>query len=1318
MERINVAVRTRPLSPEDAKTSPWRISANSIFIPNHATKFEFDRIFGEDCKTGEVYEARTKEIVAAAVRGFNGTVFAYGQTNSGKTHTMRGSAAEPGVIPLAVHDLFGIIQQDVDREFLLRMSYMEIYNEEIIDLLAPEHRKLQIHESIERGIYVAGLREEIVASPEQVLDFMEFGESHRHIGETNMNLHSSRSHTIFRMIIESRDRTEDGDGDTVNSCDAVRVSVLNLVDLAGSERAAKTGAEGVRLKEGSHINKSLMTLGTVIKKLSEGAESQGGHVPYRDSKLTRILQPALGGNANTAIICNITLAQIHADETKSSLQFASRALRVTNCARVNEILTDAALLKRQKKEIEELRAKLQGSRSEHLEKEILNLRNTLLQSELERERIALELEEEKKAQVERERVLQEQAKKIKNLSSMVLYSSRDESRDQFKKEKRRDTWCPGNLAREALRESYSSIQSNSSAIKPTKSQRDMGPLLSFEELVDETEIADDLSKQDEDCKASVLEDCTLPDACALLHVTNRRKVLPRKKSSFVEDSELLELQTEYEDLLLNFETQRTMSEIKIDCLMRKLAEADSFHNMKHIESNDHSAFHANKTNCADKNIGLREFEAILVIKQLQEKIKILETEKSSSQQNLNSLVELATEQNICAREKFDELCEELHNAREEARVAHEKLAHSESGGRKDGDCDFAIELLKEVEDLISEAQESKEVVQSLSSLVDDAFQSFSAIIQEFLDFNGMICQNSVQQKIIIANTEKLHGCMRQRTSELENDKLLLHNQSVDLQKQVQELMEDAQNHAASLTALSEEHDWEKSQYLSQIHSFEKEISYLSSCSLAREKESLRKDFEKTKMKLQDTESKLKNTIQEKTKLEGEKAFAEREIKRLHGQKTLLERDISRRDSLAGRRRDSVFDRNSKMFDPKKAKALEQTMQEDYKKLEVLAFEMETTIASLEEELAAAHREKREAISRNEDLALAFEALTKKFNITSSEMNALHEELSGLRLSLEQSNSNQQEMESSIKRLLAEKEELAMQLTSSLLEMEEERAIQSAREKASIKAMEENTKLYNSEITSLSETLSEVMKELESCRKECNVLRERLIYFDEDATLEKKCSMQKSLQIDQLKNDVETADAKSKQSQQISKSNFEMLSLELQHAQEELSIIKRERDDLSAKIGQLVAKSDLSDELQKLKNQLLDMSRERDKLVTQIEEQQSSLVEAEMLKQDSNDVLMEAKVEVEELTSRLSCMEAKMHNDQVNNGKEMAKHRMRLRGTQAQLDALRYRYKQAVEESDIMNRKFEEASANLKERLASKGIEVLNLKKQLAAASGQ
>ncbi|KAL3827728.1 hypothetical protein ACJIZ3_016530 [Penstemon smallii] len=199
MERIHVSVRPRPLSPEYAKTSPWRISGNSIFIPNSPSKFEFDHVFGEACKTEDVYRARTGDIVAAAVRGFNGTVFAYGQTSSGKTHTMRGSNSELGVIPLAVHDIFNIIQQEIDREFSIRMSYMEIYNEEINDLLAPDHRKLQIYESIERGIFVDGLREEIVTSAEQVLQLMACGESRRHIGETNMNVYSSRSHTIFRM---------------------------------------------------------------------------------------------------------------------------------------------------------------------------------------------------------------------------------------------------------------------------------------------------------------------------------------------------------------------------------------------------------------------------------------------------------------------------------------------------------------------------------------------------------------------------------------------------------------------------------------------------------------------------------------------------------------------------------------------------------------------------------------------------------------------------------------------------------------------------------------------------------------------------------------------------------------------------------------------------------------------------------------------------------------------------------------------------------------------------------------------------------------
>ncbi|KAJ6332143.1 hypothetical protein OIU76_010519 [Salix suchowensis] len=1112
MERIHVAVRARPLSAEDTKSTPWRISGNSILIPNYSNKFEFDRVFGEACKTEEVYRSKTKEIVTAAVRGFNGTVFAYGQTNSGKTHTMRGTANEPGVIPLAVHDLFHIIQQDVDREFLLRMSYMEIYNEDINDLLAPEHRKLQIHESTERGIYVAGLREEIVASPQQVLDLMQFGESHRHIGETNMNLYSSRSHTIFRMIIESRDRT--GDDDSSNSCDAVRVSVLNLVDLAGSERAAKTGAEGVRLKEGSHINKSLMTLGTVIKKLSEGAESQGGHVPYRDSKLTRILQPALGGNANTAIICNITLAQVHTDETKSSLQFASRALRVTNCAHVNEILTDAALLKRQKKEIEELREKLQGSQSEHLGKEILNLRNTLLQSELERERIALELEEEKRAQVEREKVLQEQAKRIENLSSMVLYSNRDENRDHHKRGKRRDTWCPGNLARETLQEVDPNIQSRPSALKPMRDRSDMGPLLPFQELVNKIEVGDGVNMQSEDSKNNASEDSTLPDPCSLLHVTNRRKAPTRKKGSTAEDHEWAEIQVEYEDLLQKLETQRTTSEIQIDCLRRQLGEPHLFECVKcrNCLTSDGNT----STNYLDKNVSLRESEAIVVIKQLQEKIKMLEMEKSSSQQNLDSVVELATEQSICARETFEELHEELQNAREEARIAHDQLN--------------IVDVSLEIEDIMSEVKSSKEVVESCSSLLDDVFQSFSSISNAISDFKALINQSSHEQELIISSHEKLYHCMKQKVDEVENEKVLLHKENMDLLKQIQELRHNTQNYEESLG----------------------------------------------------------------------------------------------------------------------------------------------------------------------------------LNISNAEVNVLHEDASRLRLMLEESTLNQQNLESSIRLLAEQKEELAMQLSDSLLEMEEEKAIWFSKEKASIEVIEENTKLQGAEITAFTKAMSEVRNELESCREECKVLTEKLACSEENAEREKKSSAEKSLEIDQLKNHLIRADIESKQSQESLKSNLDTLSMELDCArgklnalEKERSILSKERDDLLTQIGGLDKRLEPENDFQNLQNQLLSITSERDNWMRHCDE-----------------MLLESKDRVEELNGRLSSMEAKMKNDEAMNNKERAKFRMRLRGTQAKSDAFHFRYKEAVNELAFMNRNFEVASKKLKNQLASYGIEILNLKKQIAAFHGQ
>ncbi|CAA0806803.1 P-loop containing nucleoside triphosphate hydrolases superfamily protein [Striga hermonthica] len=432
MEKICVAVRLRPsVSQESINGFHWKVESNRISLhrshgtPISGLSFAFDHVFDQECSNGRIYELLTKDIISAAVDGFNGTAFAYGQTSSGKTFTMNGSENDPGIIQRAVKDIFAKMQKTSDREFLVRVSYMEIYNEDINDLFSVENQKLQIHESLERGVFVAGLREEIVNSADQVLNLIQLGEAKRHFGDTNMNARSSRSHTIFRMVIESKGK-DNKCRDGSSSDDAIRVSVLNLVDLAGSERVAKTGAGGVRLKEGKHINKSLMILGNVINKLSEGGK-QRGHIPYRDSKLTRILQPALGGNAKTSIICTLAPEEIHIEETKGTLQFASRAKRITNCVQVNEILTDAALLKRQKLEIEELRRKLQGSHAEILEQQILKLRNDMLKYELEREKLAAQLEEERRSHKVRDDCIKEQQMKIDNLSNLVTLSDSDRS---------------------------------------------------------------------------------------------------------------------------------------------------------------------------------------------------------------------------------------------------------------------------------------------------------------------------------------------------------------------------------------------------------------------------------------------------------------------------------------------------------------------------------------------------------------------------------------------------------------------------------------------------------------------------------------------------------------------------------------------------------------------------------------------------------------------------------------------------------------------------------------------------------------------------
>ncbi|KAI9597247.1 kinesin motor domain-containing protein, partial [Syncephalis fuscata] len=263
-----------------------------------------------------------------------GTVFTYGQTCSGKTFTMYGTPPEePGIIPLAVQDIFQQVKEKPDCEFLFKASFLEIYNEVIRDLLEPTRVNLKIHETPNREIFVGNLSEMPVYSASEVMELLKRGESNRSIGETNMNERSSRSHTIFRMVIESRAHQSN-----TSKPKATRISCLNLVDLAGSERVGSTKAEGLRLKEGAHINKSLLALGSVIARLAEQGGDSRGHVPYRDSKLTRILQNSLGGTAKTSVICTITPAAMFVDETISTLKFARRAMIIANKPTVNEVI--------------------------------------------------------------------------------------------------------------------------------------------------------------------------------------------------------------------------------------------------------------------------------------------------------------------------------------------------------------------------------------------------------------------------------------------------------------------------------------------------------------------------------------------------------------------------------------------------------------------------------------------------------------------------------------------------------------------------------------------------------------------------------------------------------------------------------------------------------------------------------------------------------------------------------------------------------------------------------------------------------------------
>uniref|UniRef100_A0A803MFA2 Kinesin-like protein n=1 Tax=Chenopodium quinoa TaxID=63459 RepID=A0A803MFA2_CHEQI len=347
-EKIMVMVRVRPLSSREQAM----YDLIALECPDEET-VEFKnpnderpyKVFSPTCVTARVYEGGAKDVALSALTGINATIFAYGQTSSGKTFTMR------GITEYAIEDIYQYMQNHPERNFSVKMSALEIYNETVVDLLNRSSGPLRLLDDPEKGTMVEKQVEEVVKDSQHLKHLIGICEAQRQVGETALNDKSSRSHQIVRLTIESRLKENAG---RLKSF----VASLNLVDLAGSERGSQTKSAGLRLREGSHINRSLLTLTQVIRKLGSGKRT--GHIPYRESKLTRILQSSLGGNARTAIICTLSPALSHVEQSRNTLLFATSAKEVTNTTRVNVVVTDQQLVKHLQQEVSRLEAELKS----------------------------------------------------------------------------------------------------------------------------------------------------------------------------------------------------------------------------------------------------------------------------------------------------------------------------------------------------------------------------------------------------------------------------------------------------------------------------------------------------------------------------------------------------------------------------------------------------------------------------------------------------------------------------------------------------------------------------------------------------------------------------------------------------------------------------------------------------------------------------------------------------------------------------------------------------------------------------------------------
>ncbi|GMH40298.1 hypothetical protein BSKO_08202 [Bryopsis sp. KO-2023] len=396
-------------------------------------RFTFDHVYNETSSQDEVYMKSAKDSVLSVLEGYNAAIIAYGQTGTGKTYTMEGATegVHRGIIPRAVEDVFAQIQNDPEptSKFLVRASYLQIYNENISDLLKEDRSNLVIREDPKRGVFVDGLSEWVVRSAAEVYGLMARGAKLRATGTTKLNEISSRSHAILIIIVEKSTglfSSQEQDmpdvpwsGMSQEQPRRVKVGKLNLVDLAGSERVHVTGATGRRLEESKKINQSLSALGNVIAALTD--QRPRSHIPYRNSKLTRILEDSIGGNCKTTMIAMISPALEAFAESVSTLKFANRAKRIKNEAHVNEDVDQRTLLRKYEKELKKLRSELhQRSRDLVDKRRLLEVEDQKRRAERDKLAAISALEERSREFMQEKKEKEKLEKKINGMQSQLL----------------------------------------------------------------------------------------------------------------------------------------------------------------------------------------------------------------------------------------------------------------------------------------------------------------------------------------------------------------------------------------------------------------------------------------------------------------------------------------------------------------------------------------------------------------------------------------------------------------------------------------------------------------------------------------------------------------------------------------------------------------------------------------------------------------------------------------------------------------------------------------------------------------------------------